>query len=135
MAQITSKVKQCIERFCVHAHKLPKREPCYGLITQTPKQYELPPIVNPCVYFLISEGTIVYVGQSVDLPGRVLTHRKTKEFDQVLYVEMPPDWPNLGDALNQLEAWCILYLRPQYNRQIHGGAEKALVTRLDLLYR
>lgn len=66
-----------------------------------------------CVYFLISGGEIVYVGQSIYLPARIATHasEEKKQFDRVLY--MPVD----QSLLNETEQHYIQLLRPVYNCQ------------------
>jgi len=63
------------------------------------------------VYFLIHEGEIVYVGQSIDVINRVATHvlKAEKEFDRYAYVEIEPD------DLNSVEADYIVNLGPRYN--------------------
>ncbi len=44
-------------------------------------------IENPCIYFLFNEETLVYIGQTTDLPTRISRHKKTgKEFTRVFYI-------------------------------------------------
>lgn len=50
-----------------------------------------------CIYFLIRNSRVVYVGQTTDFHARILTHRNHKEFDRVAYVE------TTKDKLNDLE--------------------------------
>ena len=33
-------------------------------------------IENPCIYFLFNEETLVYIGQTTDLPTRISRHKK-----------------------------------------------------------
>lgn len=70
----------------------------------------------PCVYFLISFGTIVYVGQTTNLPTRVSDHRRGRKgtskklFNQVLYL------PTEEQHLLKTESYFIKKLDPLYNR-------------------
>lgn len=41
----------------------------------------------PCVYFLIRQNTVVYVGQSCNLRKRLADH--TRAYDRVLYIPIP----------------------------------------------
>jgi len=62
------------------------------------------------VYFLIKNGSIVYVGQSTDVHARIATHRRDKEFDRVTIIWCPPD------SLLKVEAKYIAKFRPVLNR-------------------
>jgi hypothetical protein len=62
------------------------------------------------VYFLCKDDEVVYVGQSVNLPGRVKTHTEEKEFDRVYYLPVPLE------ALSKVELTLINYLRPKLNK-------------------
>ena len=65
-----------------------------------------------CVYFLISEyDEVVYVGQTVNLLGRIGEHTKTKEFHRVLYLPTPKS------SLLPVEKEFILKLNPKLNRR------------------
>jgi excinuclease UvrABC nuclease subunit len=44
------------------------------------------------VYFLIRAGEIVYIGKSVNLRGRLNTHRREKDFDRVYILECDGDF-------------------------------------------
>jgi predicted DNA-binding transcriptional regulator AlpA len=75
----------------------------------------------PCVYFLISFGQIVYVGQSKCLPLRVGQHKQStkkapkKNFDRVLFLRVP--YEKLCDA----ESYYIKLLDPILNKSGFGG--------------
>lgn len=77
------------------------------------------------VYFLVSDGKIVYVGQTADLDSRVEDHTNNKEFDSV--VAIPVD----GRFINKVEKEFIQLLSPALNRMCNkpreGGGYKALV--------
>lgn len=62
------------------------------------------------VYFLIKDGIVVYVGQSIDVFARLATHRRDKKFDRVTIIWCPPE------ILLKLEAKYIARLRPELNR-------------------
>lgn len=66
------------------------------------------------IYFLIWANEIVYVGQSANIPERLLTHVKDgeKQFDSFSYIIVPPQ------DLDYLEAEYIIRLSPKYNKSI-----------------
>ena len=85
---------------------------------------ELPlPIPRSGIYFLVSEGTVCYVGQSKDLVARVMAHwranprvwRTVVTFDQVFWLPVPVA------ELNDVEAYWITTLRPQFNGRHDNG--------------
>lgn len=91
---------------------------------QEPNPYGIPealiPIVDklrevhgdnfgPCVYFLVSNGSVVYVGQSTNLFMRINSHKANKAFDRVLYL------PCTKESLNTVEAAFIRNLKPVLN--------------------
>jgi hypothetical protein len=61
------------------------------------------------VYFLIHEGVVVYVGQSLHPVSRVKQHTSCKEFDRVLFL------PTLPEELDGVEGTFIRHLKPKYN--------------------
>jgi hypothetical protein len=66
--------------------------------------------VPPCVYFLVKGDEVVYIGQSVDVCGRITAHRASdKEFDRVFYV------PFRSELLCMLEGALIRALKPKLN--------------------
>jgi len=62
-----------------------------------------------CIYFLLKGDEVVYVGQSIKLGARVLAHRDEKDFDRVLFMEVP-----LAD-LGSVELRLIGELKPRLN--------------------
>lgn len=64
------------------------------------------------VYFLISQGVIVYVGQTRSLAARIEAHRIDKQFDRVLFMPVP------RRQLDWVEASYIDRIRPKYNRLV-----------------
>jgi|GEM_PF-1168707 hypothetical protein len=62
-----------------------------------------------CVYFLCLKGTVVYIGQSVELPQRIATHKKQKIFDSVYFVAVPKA------MLDKVERHYIQTLKPRLN--------------------
>lgn len=70
------------------------------------------------VYFLIREGRVVYVGQSLNCEGRIDAHTKgvsMKEFDSYHIVGCPVH------KLDELEALYISKLRPPLNKVQSGS--------------
>lgn len=66
---------------------------------------------KPCVYFLIHEEKVVYVGQSKCLPLRINQHLQegVKLFDKINYTKLPEK------NLNHFEKKMIKYFSPKYN--------------------
>jgi hypothetical protein len=65
---------------------------------------------TPGVYFLIKDDVVVYVGQSVDVYGRIPEHEKDKDFDRAVFFKA-----NL-DSLLSLEFEYIVAFNPKYNK-------------------
>lgn len=68
------------------------------------------------IYFLISDGKVVYVGQSVNVFSRIQQHvgNTNRKFDSFAYV------PCAKKQLDMLESLYIHYLRPQANAVVQG---------------
>jgi len=64
------------------------------------------------IYFLIGEGAIRYVGQSIDILKRIREHRQTGqiEFDRFSML------PVRREKLTEVETWYIRHFRPAYNK-------------------
>lgn len=73
-------------------------------------------------YFLFNKGEVVYVGISADISHRIINHSKTKEFDEVKYLNEP----NYIRA-NLIESYYIDELNPLYNKKpgVYGKTAKA----------
>lgn len=68
------------------------------------------------VYFLVHQGAVVYVGQSVDVLGRISRHRReARDFDAFNYILCPPD------KMNALEALYIAAFMPDLNTSFGCG--------------
>jgi hypothetical protein len=63
----------------------------------------------PCVYFLVRDDVVVYVGQTTNLHLRVARHRRDKQFDRVLHLPTP------CEDLDRVERGFIHALQPEYN--------------------
>lgn len=62
------------------------------------------------VYFLISEGVVGYVGQSINIMNRIAGHAGGSPwFDRVLAL------PVKREKLNEIERYWIIKLKPRYN--------------------
>ena len=71
------------------------------------------------IYFLMDGNTIVYVGQSIEVASRILSHIKDpgKRFDRACWFPVPKE------KLNDVEEALIALLKPEQNRRgvnIHG---------------
>jgi hypothetical protein len=67
-----------------------------------------------CVYFLMNFREITYVGQTVDLFGRLSAHsNKSAEFTHYAYIQCEPR------QLDNLETFYILKFKPRYNKKIN----------------
>ena len=78
-------------------------------------------VVRPGIYFLISDGVVIYVGQSCDVHSRIVAHMREKAFDRVAFISCNPR------HLNLLESLYIHLLQPPMNQ----GAPMSLKSLLD----
>lgn len=62
------------------------------------------------IYALISEGNVIYVGQSRHIHARVADHQRDKTFDTVLFCEVAEQ------DLDDVETFLIAMLNPPLNR-------------------
>ena len=68
------------------------------------------------VYFLVKGDDVIYVGQSVNVPARVATHKNNGvEFERWHFIECEPEW------LNDLEAAFIAQFSPSLNKTHCSG--------------
>lgn len=74
--------------------------------------HECPSIdLPPCVYFLISGETILYVGQSCNLLARLVQHSQAgRRWERALFIPLPKS------ELLSVEAHWIRALKPSWNR-------------------
>mgnify|MGYP003124676236 CR=1 FL=1 len=78
----------------------------------------------PGVYFLISKGEVVYVGQSVNVYSRITSHKSRdeyKRYDEALFLPVPKS------DLNDLEVALIHALKPRYNRKSMTKVEPDII--------
>lgn len=73
---------------------------------------------KPCIYFLISENEIVYVGQTLSLPNRLIRHKKDKEFDSYYAYECKEE------VMTKLECYFIIKFNPRYNKLLPQGSNE-----------
>jgi hypothetical protein len=66
------------------------------------------------VYFLASQGRLVYVGQSINVMSRIGAHFGAKTFDFAFFVRVPPS------DLDFVEGEFIRTLKPKYNFSSDG---------------
>ncbi len=69
---------------------------------------------EPCIYLLMRDGVVTYVGQTVDLAARANSHRggMCRGYTEILFFPVPVD------ELNEVEGAVIRYLRPPRNRSL-----------------
>jgi len=78
---------------------------------------------SPAIYFLWLEGRIVYIGQSINVRGRILQHLATSphiKFDRVSYK------PYNRSKLDAKEKKFILKYMPIHNKKIIQGYKSQL---------
>lgn len=99
-------VAACYERTCVVHPTLPDPLPSVEEILAA----AIPAEPIPAVYFLISAGRIVYVGQTTDLYRRIADHRRVgKDFDAMSWIKVSPA------VMSEVEARYIEALKPALN--------------------
>lgn len=82
----------------------------------------------PGVYFLLSSGRVVYVGQSVNVYARIGAHKQGgKVFDAFAYVPCP------AHMLDKLESLYIHLLQPASNGRHSNGSIQAPLELSQLL--
>jgi excinuclease UvrABC nuclease subunit len=69
-------------------------------------------VSSPCVYFLVQNDEIVYVGQTLNINSRIEHHLEDKKFNRVFYLSMSKR------GLDEAETVFIQALKPKYNRRI-----------------
>jgi hypothetical protein len=78
---------------------------------------------HPGVYFLCQDDEVVYIGQSVMVPGRVMGHirqaKKVFDRERVYYLPVPE-----GELL-RMESEMIRQLEPRYNGDSSGNGKLA----------
>lgn len=63
-----------------------------------------------CIYFLCKNRKVVYVGKTINIYQRIISHLSSeKVFNHVYYMLIP------GDKLSRVEFAIIQYLKPVYN--------------------
>lgn len=84
----------------------------------------------PGIYFLVRQGEVVYVGQSINVHARVWQHKQArKDFDAFAYVKCE------RDSLDALESLYIHTLRPRLNGTMCNDEMLAPLSLASLLPR
>jgi hypothetical protein len=65
------------------------------------------------IYFLCHEGRLLYVGKSVNVSARIISHREHHQFDRAFFLP----WPS--DDLDRIEQAFIRHLVPPLNGKIY----------------
>ena len=103
---------QIISRF--YSYKAGTKKPTEVpnvLINHAEDLEEISIFTPPCVYFLLYNIEIVYVGQSVNVPARIHQHTLNKDFNRVLYL------PVVEENLLKVERFFIEQFQPKYNKE------------------
>lgn len=79
----------------------------------------------PSVYFLVREGKVVYVGQSLNAISRIANGHKDKKWDYALSLQVP------ADSLTVIEDAFIQALKPEYNGTVNEKKATELVPLMD----
>lgn len=75
---------------------------------------------NPCVYFLVLNNKIQYIGQTVCLISRARDHLNNgKKFNHIFYINVPEN------ELDNLEELLIKQYDPPLNGQYHSTRKKS----------
>lgn len=83
---------------------------CLASIEKSLRRYD---DTSPCIYFLVKGGTVVYVGQSINLGARLGQHRMDgKEWDETFY------YVTTKQHLRRMERRWMRLLRPVLNKQL-----------------
>jgi len=100
----------CIQVITNNPRSLVPTDLPYGIqpLFECLKEYPLG-YFPPCVYFLVRDKLIVYVGQTTSLPTRIERHREDKDFNYVFYMHVPKT------RLDAVESAFIKYFKPEYN--------------------
>jgi hypothetical protein len=140
---ISSEVNEWVAKHCIQQHKCEfeqtievilfnydthKVSSCDSVPTELSSVkdlYKLPVglySTPPGIYFLCLGNEIVYIGQSVNIAGRVRDHRmdKTKSFDAVYFL------PCYKNNLDSLERKFIKYFKPKHNTLLVHSEEKLI---------
>lgn len=70
------------------------------------------------IYFLCRNKKIVYIGQAINIAGRICSHltEKRKEFDSCFFICCPVN------KLNEIEGSLITHYKPEYNKTALNGS-------------
>ena len=79
------------------------------------------------IYFLIKEKKIVYIGQSINIFTRIMTHAKYKKFDSYSYILCDES------ILDKLESLYIHVYQPELNGFVAEGRKHAPIQLHELL--
>lgn len=66
-----------------------------------------------CVYFLIKDSEIVYIGKTNEFFERISRHNRNIEFDSYYYIETPPE------KQDEVENFYIIKFQPKHNKTIN----------------
>lgn len=78
--------------------------------------------IPPCVYFLIENDAVLYIGQSRNLPARLSQHSQDgKRWNRVLFLPVP------AERLLEVETEWIRTLQPPMNRTGNRNQDRVLL--------
>lgn len=76
---------------------------------------------GPCVYFLVRDNKVVYIGQAENIFPRLHEHQKNKQFDRVFYIRVPLN------KLTKIESSLIGSLQPEYNITMKSQSNEKVI--------
>ena len=105
----------------------PPRPNPYQLLNEEQILAQAAPYGAPGIYFLIRDGRIVYIGQSINVHARVAQHRAKKRFDRWHWV------PVSKRRLDIMEQHYIRHFRPELNAVYYGAPGQEMDAAPELL--
>jgi hypothetical protein len=75
-------------------------------------EYKLQDVYFPCIYFLLKNEKVVYVGQTEYGLKRILCHPSDKDFDTIRTIKCK------SEKLDEMEMKYIAKYQPLYNKQL-----------------
>ena len=87
----------------------------FAKIDQRKKMIDLKWMMVSCVYGLMKDGELIYIGSANNLLQRITHHYNTKEFDGFIFVK---HFDEYGFKLINMEAILIAKYKPKWNKQL-----------------
>jgi len=75
------------------------------------------------IYFLCKNGTVVYIGQSINPAVRIYNHKKNYAFEEVFFLSVPKS------ELDEVESAFITYIQPEEQFKFNTKTGKKYISR------